>query len=231
MLFHLDGDESMPDIQVILPTFHRPELLRRAADSVLGQSFGGFELWIVKDGCQAVDSPSGKECSLCERTREVVHDYIQRSTKVQYRALDKHHGGGGYGPRNLAIENSDLPFIAYLDDDNWYEPQHLMVLRDLILSKNVDLVYSGSYLWKNSGTQRTSIRCFQDEPALGKIDTCEILHTRKIIRHVSGWRHDGSDFGRGPTNPNDWDLVSRMLEAGASWASTGIPTTNYVYRG
>ena len=39
----------MPEISVIIPTFHRPELLKRAVASVHAQTYKDFELIVIDD--------------------------------------------------------------------------------------------------------------------------------------------------------------------------------------
>ena len=99
-----------PRVSVIIPTYNRPGMLRRAAASVLGQTYHDFELIIVDD-C------SGDE------TSAAVADITAGDTRARYYRHAKNRGTAA--TRNTGIRNARGEYIAFLDDDDEYLPPNL----------------------------------------------------------------------------------------------------------
>lgn len=96
-----------PLVSVVLPTYERPELLRRAIDSVLRQSYTRWELLVVDDGGRA-DSEAVVTASEDPRIRWM---------RIEHR--------GVCAARNVALAAAGGELIAYLDDDNMMDPAWL----------------------------------------------------------------------------------------------------------
>lgn len=103
----------MPRVTIILPTYNRPDLMPRALASVATQTFGDFEVVIVNDGGQWVE---GRLHSICRRSVRVLH----------------RENGGPAAARNTALAVSDSEYVAYLDDDDEWESNHLESLIALL---------------------------------------------------------------------------------------------------
>lgn len=95
--------EPSPLVSVIIPTFNRANCLTRAIDSVLFQTFSGYELIVVDDG--STDETSDLLSSYGRRLR-IIHQSNQ----------------GVSAARNTGINSAKGEFIALLDsDDAWRE--------------------------------------------------------------------------------------------------------------
>jgi len=119
-----------PSVSVIVPTYNRVHLLPRALDSVLAQTFEGFEALIVDDG-----STDG--------TAELVKDYAERDPRVRY--LRQPQNAGVSAARNRGLRESRGEFIAFLDSDDEWFPEKLarQVQRFRELPDRVGLLYGG----------------------------------------------------------------------------------------
>lgn len=97
-----------PVFSVILTTFNRASLLRRAITSILQQTFSAFELIIVDDA--SMDATSKVVAAIADsRIR-----YLRQST----------NGGVGQA-RNLGIGSANGKYIAFVDDDDTIAPSFL----------------------------------------------------------------------------------------------------------
>lgn len=98
----------MPTISVIIPTYNHAETLPRAIDSVLAQTFEGFELLVVDDGST-------------DDTADVVAAYDD--DRVRYVAHETNRGASV--ARNTGIERARGEFMAFLDSDDEWLPTKL----------------------------------------------------------------------------------------------------------
>lgn len=100
----------MSKISVIIPTHNRPELLKKAIQSVVDQTYRDFELIVVDDG----DSVQAEETVRAFNDPRIR--YIQHEKSI-----------GGAAARNTGIKNSNSQFIALLDDDDEWLPEKLEI--------------------------------------------------------------------------------------------------------
>ena len=100
-------------VSVYVPTKNRAELLTRAVDSVLNQSYPSWELLIVNDG-----STDG--------TRAFLAELALRDSRV--KAFHNEDSKGAPHCRNLAIRAASGAFVTGLDDDDWFHPNRLAAL-------------------------------------------------------------------------------------------------------
>lgn len=97
-----NGTAAQPGlVSVVIPTYNRAALVRRAIESALDQSYGDLEVIVVDDGSS-------------DDTRRVVADYGDR---VHYFYQEN---GGVSAARNTALRHARGEFVAFLDsDDEW----------------------------------------------------------------------------------------------------------------
>lgn len=114
-------------VSVIVTTHNRKVLLKRAVESVLLQTFTDYECIIVDDA-----SDDGTALFL-----ESIND-----KRFRYIVITKEESKGGNYARNLGIKNSMGEYIAFLDDDDVWQPKKLE-LQVAFLDKHKDagLVY------------------------------------------------------------------------------------------
>lgn len=97
---------------MIVPVYNGEKLLPRAVDSVLAQTFSDFELILVNDG--SVDG-----------TAPVCDGYAARDGRV--RVLHRSNGGVS-AARNAGMEAAGGKYMAFLDADDYLEPDALASL-------------------------------------------------------------------------------------------------------
>ncbi len=109
-------------ISVIIPTYNRADIVRRAILSVLAQQGAEFELIIVDDG--STDETAQLVAQFVEprTTRHELPD-PQRGSSLEGRSAIHYFYQSNQGvssARNLGIKNSRGDYIAFLDsDDEW----------------------------------------------------------------------------------------------------------------
>lgn len=103
----------MPTISVILPTYNRAKVLKRAVESVLAQDFTDFEVIVVDDGSE-------------DETAAIMQEY--RDPRVLFVPLPHHRGGNAC--RNQGILQARSELICFLDSDDAYLPHKLGFVAD-----------------------------------------------------------------------------------------------------
>ncbi|MFC6716044.1 glycosyltransferase family 2 protein [Natrialbaceae archaeon GCM10025810] len=98
----------MPEVSVVVPTYNRAEVIPRALDSVLDQTFDDFELIVVDDGS------TDHTCSVLDRYRDPRITTVSHSTNQ-----------GGSAARNTGIRMTSGEKIAFLDSDDYWHPTKL----------------------------------------------------------------------------------------------------------
>ena len=94
---------NMPMVSVIIPTYNRSNMVKRAIQSVLDQTYNNYEIIVVDDGSD-------------DNTSFVINMF--ETEKLKYIKLP--HNKGGAFDRNIGIENAHGKYIAFLDsDDEW----------------------------------------------------------------------------------------------------------------
>ncbi|MGA7671996.1 MAG: glycosyltransferase [Nitrolancea sp.] len=192
------ADLGTPLISVVIPTFERPDLLRRAIESVLDQRYANFEILVVGDRCPCVDNVVAK-----------IED-----PRLRHANLSEHHGDLGATPRNFALKAMARgTLIAYLDDDNEWTPEHLESLLELLLSNPLAAFAFSSFEVGGEVIECRSPRRFQ-------IDTSALLHQRWLLERFGYWREPAeADWA------HDWELVSRWTDE--PWVASLRPTLRY----
>ncbi len=103
-----------PFFSVVIPVFNRAGALRKAIESVRGQTFQDFEIVVVDDGSN--DDP-----------RAVVDGFAD----PQLRYFRQANAGGG-AARNHGIDEARGQFVAFLDSDDTFLPHHLASMHALL---------------------------------------------------------------------------------------------------
>ena len=123
------------DIAVVIPTTFRPSL-KRALESVYAQDFTGRIHVLV-----GVDEPRGNiELPPPPANVALQAFYPGYSTSVRNGGLMAPGDGGAL--RSILTLLANAPFVAYLDDDNWWAPEHLRELHAGINAEGADWGFS-----------------------------------------------------------------------------------------
>lgn len=104
----MPAQASDPSIDVVIATHNRPELLAKALDAVLGQTYAGS----VR--CTVVFDRSEPDASL-ERASETRQVRVVRNTR----------SAGLAGARNTGILEGSADLVAFCDDDDEWLPDKL----------------------------------------------------------------------------------------------------------
>jgi glycosyltransferase involved in cell wall biosynthesis len=135
------ADDELPLISVILPTYNRPEYLKRAVRSVCRQTYTPIEVLVIDD-----HSP--------EPASETLND-VDCESVSNIRCIRHTKNRGANAARNTGIREAEGEFIAFLDDDDRWLPEKVskQVERFRTGPDGLGVVTVGSRIVDENGTQ------------------------------------------------------------------------------
>jgi glycosyltransferase involved in cell wall biosynthesis len=182
-------------VSVVIPAYNRANVLPRAINSVLAQTYKDFEIIVVDD------------CSK-DNTGEVMKQFSD--PRIRYIKHERNKGGNA--ARNTGIKASEGEFVAFLDSDDEWLPIKLEKQLPAFTKSNVGLVYSGFiFIEESVATQRRYLvnkteDFRQDLLVTNFVGTASVAVVRKVLlNRING-------FDETLRSCQDWDLYLRLSE-------------------
>jgi glycosyltransferase involved in cell wall biosynthesis len=199
-----NGYENIqPIVSVVMPTFCRNTegFLKRCIQSVLNQTFREFEFIIVDDGSQ-------------DGSQQVIERFASIDSRIVYVRHDTNSGLPAIRT-NEAILLARAPYVAFIFDDNIWDPACLEKLMGSMSTNIADVHYAKTRTILDNAKQKT----------LGGIPlTREFLQHLNIIPNGSTLCTKAFFQKYGLYDPHlvarricDWDLWLRSLILGATF--------------
>lgn len=192
-----------PFFSIVITTYNRAQLIKRALDSLIFQTEQDWEANIVDDGST-------------DETYAQILPYLNRYLKIRY--FKKVHSGEA-NSKNEGIYASNGKFISFLDSDDAYRPDHLKSRKSILLENpSIQFLHGGM---KVIGNQYVPDRFDNSKSIL--IKDCVAGGTffieRNIVLLLNGFReiYIGTDA----------DLFERAKESKIKMMETNIPS--YIY--
>ncbi len=117
-----------PLITVIIPTFRRPQSLRRAVLSVLNQTFSEFQVYVCDDASNDI-------------TKEIVSKLAEADSRIKYYCHEQNIGAAANF--NYGLKKVNTPFFSFLSDDDLLLPHFFEVAMQSLCSKPDAMFYAG----------------------------------------------------------------------------------------
>lgn len=121
------AEKSRPLVSVCLVHFNRPEMLRRAIDSLIAQTYPDVEVVLVDDGS---DQPAA-----IEMLEHLKTEFAQRNWQVIIQ--ENQYLGAA---RNTAAARATGEYILFMDDDNIAKPNEIECFIDAALASGADVL-------------------------------------------------------------------------------------------
>ncbi|WP_217426440.1 glycosyltransferase family 2 protein [Candidatus Methylobacter favarea] len=208
----MDEAENSPLITIIVRTKNRSVLLQEALQSICEQTYPKLEIIVVNDG--------GDDIS------EIICPFNQADINIIPLQFSKNLGRAKAA--NAGLDKAAGKYIAFLDDDDWLEPEHIRQLLELLENP----------LYAYCIAAYSSVRCIDQEtgeliklfnqpynPATLKLENYVPIHAvlfhRRVIDSPVGCRFDEAFelF-------EDWDFWLQ-LQAYGSFIWNEKVTANY----
>jgi glycosyltransferase involved in cell wall biosynthesis len=163
---------AAPTVSVIIPTYKTANLIAACLDSVFAQTYQDFEAIVVNDG-----SPDTPELE------KVLAPYMDRIVYI------KQENKRTAGARNNAIRNARGEFVAFLDSDDTWMPDHLASQMQMFSADpSLGLTYSNGLVGMPGEEREFMERC----PSTGEatfdsllVERCQIPISTVVARKTA----------------------------------------------
>ena len=186
-----------PMVSVIVPTYNRPDRLQVALSSILAQTYQDFEIIVVNDGTidvSGVIAPLNRD----GRITMVRHD----------------HNRGLAAARNTGIRAAKGTYIAYLDDDDTYLPDHLHTLVTALQSGEHKVAYTDAWRIHEVRQGDQYVASGRDIPYSRDFNCVDLLLCNYFpvlcVMHEKACLDQVGVFDESLFAHEDWDLWIRM---------------------
>jgi hypothetical protein len=189
------SQQRAPRVSIITATYNRSDVLRCAIETVLHQTVADWEYVIAGDHCT-------------DDTADVVASF--GDPRIRFVNRETNFGEQSV-PNNEAFALTSAPYIAYLNHDDLWFPDHLETLLAYIEATGADLVYSVPFAVDAQGltfcgATNSELRY---DPSHFLVASLWLLR-RDLLEALGGWRHAVDTHAVTPSQ----DLLTRAWQQG-----------------
>lgn len=115
-------------VSIIVPVYNVSEYVGKCLDSLLRQTYQNIEIIVVDDGST-------------DDSGEICNQYaVEYPDKIKVIHTENH---GLSAARNVGLKAANGEYIAFVDSDDWVEPEMIEVLLRNLLDSNVNISSCG----------------------------------------------------------------------------------------
>lgn len=195
--------KEKPLVSIVVPTYGRPNFLKRCIDSILEQTYKNIEIIIVDDNDPDTEARIA--------TEKVMHQY-EKNSLIIYLQHDKNRNGSA--ARNTGWKRASGKYITFIDDDDEISEKKIEKQVECLekLDDSWGACYTGYRLVKEHGqnqisTEKRSGDCYVD--ALMRTmfmgSGSNLFLRKKVVDEINGY---DESFIRN----QDIEFMARALE-------------------
>ncbi len=186
---------AVPLISVIIRSIGRPEIAD-ALISIAAQTYPSIEVLVVQ-AC------SGPPMVLPEA-----------ASRLPLRLVGEGHALGRSRAANLGLEHARGEYLTFLDDDDWWLPEHLAVLAERLHRATERAAYSGVSCVQKKAGEWQEVHVFNDPFDAARLLVDNFIPIHSVLFHRS-LVEEGCRFDQDLDVYEDWDFwlqVARRTE-------------------
>ena len=176
-------------VSIIVPVYNVEKYLSKCLDSLINQTLKDIEIIVINDG-----SP--------DNSQEIIDIYQKKYPKL-IKSYIKANGGLG-DARNFGLKYAKGDYIAYVDSDDWVEPDMYEKLYKKAIADNADIVVCGYNVYNEKNEKLKEEKSYNerisdnkkmqiflgDNSAWNKIYKKEIIVNNNIKFRSNIWYED-----------------------------------------
>lgn len=186
-----------PLVSVIVPTYNRPEMLVGAIRSILNQTYPEVEILVVNDAGIDVEG---------------ILTFLNQKRTITYVKHDRNRGLAA--ARNTGLKLARGKYIAYLDDDDIYFPDHLETLVSGLQTSRLKVAYTDAFRAHQKWEKGRYLVTNRDTPYSFDFDRDRLWQGNFIpvlcVMHEKACLDEVGLFDEALPSHEDWDLWVRM---------------------
>ena len=196
---------NSPFFSVVIPTYNRENIIKKAIDSVLSQSFQDFEIIIIDD------------CST-DNSRNIIEKFASQYPYI-IEPIYNENNLGVTRSRNIALSHCSGEVITYLDGDDLFYKNKLQSEYELLQKDpSIHCVYSNFNKIDENGNLIGIFASPSEDPITGDIFSatfsnqmnvssggyfrCEMFYKKCLIK--------SGNYDTNLISWDDWDIQIRM---------------------
>lgn len=122
----------MAKVSIIVPVYNTENYLKKCLDSLVSQTLEDIQIIIVNDGST-------------DNSQKIIDDFYNKYPKKIVK-LSKQNGGLS-DARNFAIPYINSRYVAFIDSDDYIEPNMMESMYDVAIKEDIDLVEC-DFIWE-----------------------------------------------------------------------------------
>lgn len=146
-----------PHFSIIMPLYNKAPYVRKAVESIVGQTYGDWELIVVDN-----------------RSTDGSGEIVAKLTDSRIRIVRLEENVGPGGARNRGVAESAASWICFLDADDWWEPSFLEEMAGLIERHPDAGIYGTGYYIVKNGKKRLAPIGVEEGFLDGEINYCKV---------------------------------------------------------
>ena len=186
-----------PSVSVVMLTYKRGDIVGKAIESILAQTYKDFELIVLSDGS-------------LDNTDEVVKKYQEKDKRIRYYKNSKNMGIA-YS-RNRALKLAKAPYIMIMDDDD--------ICLDTRIEKQVEFLNSNPQIDVVAGQIKGFPLVPENHNAIASmliqhniVGNANVMYRSDFVKKHDIFYDESLEISE------DWDYWLKMLFNGAKFAS------------
>lgn len=149
---------EQPVVSIIMPSYNAEQYIAESIQSVIAQTFPGWELVITDDRSS-------------DNTPAIAQSFMDQDQRIRFQVAETHSGIAG--TRNQCIARARGRYIAFLDNDDLWVPEKLEKQLRFMKEHDYSFCYSAYELMKEDGTPKGKI-----------IKTAGVIDYNKYLRNT-----------------------------------------------
>lgn len=136
----------MYKISIVIPVCNRLDKLEKTIESISQQTYANFEVIFVENNSK---KPSHVVSFIKEQSKKI---------NAEVRVFSLSRCANANVARNYGADNSTGDYIAFLDSDDLWEPEHLEISLNELIRTSSQFIYGGASVFNGTHTVKRAAR-------------------------------------------------------------------------